>query len=53
MRLHRLRSDPALDFDPRTMRMRTAGDRGFRNKLRESMVDISLDAAWDLSLIHI
>ena len=32
MRLHRLRSDPALDFDPRTMRMRTAGDRGIRNR---------------------
>ena len=28
------------------MRMRTAGDRGLRNHLSESLVEISLDAAW-------
>ena len=47
-RCHRLKSDPDLGykFNPRTMRMRTAGDRGVRNQLDEDLVDTSLDLAW-------
>ena len=47
-RCHRLKSDPDLGYtyNPRTMRMRTAGDRGVRNQLDEDLVDTSLDLAW-------